>query len=181
MRVRAATVADVRAIAEVRVRTWRVAYAGLIDDRLLARLDPHGEATARAWRWEEFHPDPRSAEFLAEDEDGAAIGWAAVGPSTTADLPDHGQLFALYALPEHWSTGVGHALLSAAEESLRQSGFQHALLHVLAGNERAERFYERHGWREDGVVLRDERFTEGLDIPALIERQRVRDLAEVLD
>ena len=37
-----------------------------------------------------------------------------------------------------------------SEQSLRDSGFAHALLWVLDGNERAERFYRAAGWERDG-------------------------------
>jgi ribosomal protein S18 acetylase RimI-like enzyme len=41
-------------------------------------------------------------------------------------------------------------LIERAERSLRRSGFRTALLFVLEGNERAERFYRVAGWRRDG-------------------------------
>ena len=52
-------------------------------------------------------------------------------------------LNALYVLPEYWDSGLGHRLLAAAGRP--------RLLWVLAANDRGRRFYERHGWRPDGV------------------------------
>ena len=46
-------------------------------------------------------------------------------------------------------------MIERAEESLRESGFPQALLWVLAGNERAERFYEAAGWERDGEKTDD--------------------------
>ncbi|NIS34197.1 MAG: GNAT family N-acetyltransferase, partial [Actinobacteria bacterium] len=45
----------------------------------------------------------------------------------------------------------GHALITEAEEHWRQSGYEVAVLWVLESNERTRRFYERHGWVEDGA------------------------------
>ncbi len=57
---------------------------------------------------------------------------------------------ALYADPGCWGLGVGRALLRDARARLVRQGFQEASLWVLAGNERAERFYRIDGWAPDG-------------------------------
>ena len=173
--VRRATRADARAIATIRVETWRVAYDGLIDPALLAHLDIEREAQARDERWNEYTADPRSAQFIAE-AGGIPIGWAATGPSRDDDGRDRGELFALYALPAQWSRGVGHALITAAEEALRSAGYRTASLWVLDGNVRAAAFYERHGWLEDGAEKDDDRIVGGTGVSPLRERRRVRSL-----
>lgn len=179
MSVRTATIEDARAISAVRVETWRAAYAGLMDAAILEHLDAGVEAERRAERWEAMHADDRMIEVVAE-QDGTVIGWGCAGPSNQSSMPAHGQVYALYVLRSHWSTGAGHELLTVLEAGLRDRGYRRALLHVLDGNERAARCYERHGWREDGVTLRDDRFAGGQQVDALLERQRIRDLDEVV-
>lgn len=174
--VRTATRADAHAIATIRVQTWRRAYVGLIDDEVLDRMDIEREAKRRAGLWSEYHADPRSIELLATD-DGEPVGWAAFGPAREDEIAGHGELYAIYALPGHWSSGVGHSLMTAAEASLRGSGFDRAYLWVLEGNERAASFYERHGWREDGTVKDD---TETVRDRTLHDRRRTRDLHELV-
>lgn len=174
--VRPAVRADARAIATVRVETWRAAYDGLIAREALDRLDVDREAERRSARWAENHVDPRSAEFVAE-VDGQTAGWAVVGPSRDADAGGDGEVFALYALPAFWSQGVGHALLRDGEDFLRRAGFRRGLLWYLEGNERAARFYERHGWIEDGTLKDDDRLVGGEAAHALRERRRRKSLA----
>jgi GNAT superfamily N-acetyltransferase len=178
--VRTATRADARAIAVVRIETWRVAYDGLIDPALLSRMDVDREAQARADRWSEYTADPRTGQFVAE-VDGAVVGWAATGPTRDDDGRDRvgrerGEVYAIYALPAHWSTGVGHTLMAACERALSAAGFREASLWMLEGNARAAAFYERHGWREDGAVKDDERIVGDTGIRPLRERRRIRDL-----
>lgn len=173
--VRRATRDDAPAIARVRIDTWRVAYDGLIDGAVLEGLDVRREAAARAARWDEHHVDPRAVNLVAE-RGGRVVGWAAAGPSDDPRLPGWGQVFALYALPDEWGGGIGHALMTAAEAHVREAGFAHALLWVLDGNERAAAFYERHGWREDGATLLDERIVGGTASGGLLERRRVKAL-----
>jgi GNAT superfamily N-acetyltransferase len=74
----------------------------------------------------------RMTGFVAED--GAVVGFAIAEPH---------ELHALYVDPDRWGTGVAAALHAAL-------GLRDATLIVLAGNTRARRFYEKHGWTFDG-------------------------------
>ena len=85
--------------------------------------------------------------FVTESDDGRLIGYATVGPD---EDPKRGLLLLMYVLEEAWGTGVGRALMRAAEGALRESGYNQAVLWVLERNERARRFYEAAGWRLDG-------------------------------
>jgi GNAT superfamily N-acetyltransferase len=171
--VRRATRDDAEAIAHIRVETWRAAYAGLIAQDVLDGLDPKREAELRALHWEKHHADPRAVELIAEVE-GEPAGWAAAGPAREVERA--GEVFAIYALPTYWSSGVGHALMIECERFLRGAGFRRAYLWYLEGNERAASFYERHGWLEDGATKSDDRLVGPHAV--LHERRRVRNLAE---
>ncbi len=175
--VRPATIRDARAIAHIRVSTWRAAYEGLIDDAVLAAMDAEREAAIRTDRWTRDHAGGESVDLIAVAADGAAVGWASYGGSRDERWPDAGELSALYALPDQWGRGVGHALMRAVEDALREAGYREAFLWVLEGNDRAARFYEAHGWAEDGTVLVEERpATEYRPAHVLRERRRVRAL-----
>jgi GNAT superfamily N-acetyltransferase len=82
-------------------------------------------------------------------------GFASTAPSRDPDLTDHGELYALYVDPERWGRGIGVALISAARGRLSALGFRNATLWVLAGNVRAERFYQVDGWVSDGLRRTD--------------------------
>lgn len=176
--IRRTTREDARAIATIRVQTWRAAYAALIDPAVLARLDVDRETERRLTHWDEHHAHPRGAEFVAE-VDGSCVGWAVMGTARERHDPHVGELYAIYVLPEYWSAGVGHQLILAVENALRGCGYTEAYLWVLDGNDRAAAFYERHGWHEDGATKYDERTVSGTGLPALLHRRRVRDLGAV--
>src|SRR4029453_3922458 len=86
------------------------------------------------------------------------IGFARVGASREDEDGDgerEGELYAIYLDPRCWGRDIGKALLLRAEESLRGSGFRRAVLYVLEGNERAQRFYRAAGWEQYGSKLDD--------------------------
>jgi GNAT superfamily N-acetyltransferase len=141
--VRAATVEDAPAIAQVHVASWQAAYRGILSDEAIARRD---EATrTEQWRQNLVHP-----RTLAALRDGAVVGFASAGPADHPGEEGNGELYALYVHPDEWGTGVADALIDAAEAKLRSDGFGEAMLWVLAENPRARRFYERSGWHDDG-------------------------------
>jgi GNAT superfamily N-acetyltransferase len=55
-------------------------------------------------------------------------------------------------------TGVGRVLMADARTRLSDLGFTEAVLWVLTGNDRADRFYRADGWLPDG---RDAKKTSG--------------------
>ncbi|NEB73697.1 GNAT family N-acetyltransferase, partial [Streptomyces sp. SID14478] len=98
---------DCDAVAEVRVRGWQFAYAGLMPQ---AYLDGMSVAQDAARRRERFR---RRGQFVAERA-GAVVGWGCHGPGRDHDVPPgEAELYALYARPAQVSTGVGRALLDA--------------------------------------------------------------------
>jgi ribosomal protein S18 acetylase RimI-like enzyme len=156
LEIRAATIDDARGIAIVHVTSWQTAYRGLMPDDVLDGLS----VEQREGGWRRIISDPNeSSRTIVADRDGEIVGWASYGPGRDDGESGQGQVWGLYAHPNAFSTGVGHALISAVEGALRQDGFSSAYLWVLDGNERAATFYERHGWTEDGRVKLDERQT----------------------
>jgi RimJ/RimL family protein N-acetyltransferase len=64
-------------------------------------------------------------------------------------------VYAIYVDPDRWSTGTGRALMDTAVAHLHDAGFVEIRLWVLDDNPRARRFYERAGFRADGVTKVD--------------------------
>ena len=155
MRVRPADAADAAAIATVHVASWQGAYRGLLPDGYLDGLDV-ARWTA-GWQRVLGDPVPGRVTLVAETDDGRPVGFADVMPSRDADAaPGTGEITSIYALPDRWGTGVGRALMAAAEAALRKGGCRAATLWVLRDNERARRFYDRAGWVPDGTEKTDE-------------------------
>ena len=106
--------------------------------------------------------------------EGLIHGFATTAPSREPDLGDCGELWALSVDPQKWGRGIGVALVKAARARLFELGFRKAFLWVLAGNARAQRFYQSDGWAPDGVSRTDSvwgvtvnevRYQRGLEAP----------------
>lgn len=146
MLLRLAEPVDAIGVARVHVRSWQVAYRTLLPNEYLDQLRPED----RAEKYDFASPDARKPRTIVAAEGGLIRGFATTAPSRDSDLPNHGELCALYVDPEQWGRGIGVALVSAARAHLLETGFQNAFLWVLAGNVRAEHFYRRDGWLPDG-------------------------------
>lgn len=63
------------------------------------------------------------------------------------------ELYQLYVSPEMRGAGIAAVLLADAEERLSALGVETSWLACAIGNERAGRFYEKHGWRRVGNMI----------------------------
>ena len=149
MPVRTALPADAEAIADLKVRSWRAAYAELLPAELLDELDPAEEAAA--WRdYIEAKPEDDRLWLAVDDH---VCGFARTGPSPYPDLPQgSAEVHGLYVDPERIGTGLGRLLLEHALADFAARGFGVATLWHFVGNERAARFYEAAGFVADGAI-----------------------------
>ena len=155
LEIRSARTEDADDIAGVHVRSWQVAYRGLIDQAVLDGLSIDERAVG--WRRTLAEPLPTSLGTVVALRDDRIVGWASLGSGRDPDGLADGEVYGIYADPAAWSTGAGHALLEAAEQRIAEAGHNRAYLWVLDGNERADSFYARHGWLEDGAIKIEER------------------------
>jgi GNAT superfamily N-acetyltransferase len=142
MLIRPARPDDALDVANVHVRSWQVGYRGLLPDAYLDGL----QAEDRARRYDFATSDPHKPATLVAISDGAVRGFATTSPARDESTPEYGELCALYVDPGHWGCGLGAALIKAARTRLFEQGFREAVLWLLAGNVRAERFYRHDGW-----------------------------------
>jgi GNAT superfamily N-acetyltransferase len=154
-RLRAATAADVEALAALHSWSWQVTYGPMLRraDRALLTVDER----RRLWERVLLRPADRESTFVAESVAGDAIGLIFVGPSEDHDAaPRHdiGEVHAIHVAPPLHGRGLGARLLAAGEAAMRENGFETATLWVIRENAGARAFYERQGWQPDGATKR---------------------------
>jgi GNAT superfamily N-acetyltransferase len=152
IRIRRALPEDAEALGPLHMDVWDDAYTGLMPQEILD--DRRTKIERRVERWREILSTAEQPTWLAEDSDELA-GFAGSGPGRDNDVDLDLELYALYVRAAYYGTGVGYALFEQAV------GDRACYLWVLAGNDRAIRFYERQGFRLDGT---EDEHDEGLHI-----------------
>ncbi|MFH8253265.1 GNAT family N-acetyltransferase [Microbacterium sp. B2969] len=147
--VRRAEPADARAMAKVVVECWRETYRGLMSD---ATLDDPGLLPRREQFWTAVLTDPQYSQNVARvaSHESALVGVAMSGPPLEA-ADEHRQLYLLYVYAAFHGSGVGAQLLDAVIDPEAS-----ALLWVADPNPRAQAFYRKHGFVQDGAVSVEE-------------------------
>jgi ribosomal protein S18 acetylase RimI-like enzyme len=124
---------DAPAVAAIWHLGWRDGHLGNVPDELVAART-EGSFLPRAV---ERVPATTVAEIAGE-----VAGFVTV-------IGD--EVEQVYVSADHRGRGVADALMEAAERQLAVAGHPRAWLAVVAGNQRARRFYERRGWTDGGL------------------------------
>lgn len=139
--VRRAVESDADGIAHVHVQAWREAYSHLLSEETLASL----QEKPRAERWRGILRAGGTDVWVAIDGE-VIVGWAAASAGRDDDAPHPLELEGIYVLASHHGSGTGQSLLHASIDQ------RPAYLWMAADNPRAHAFYQRNGFRHDGVT-----------------------------
>lgn len=154
--VRAATVRDAAALAAIHVRSWQVAYRGLLPQDYLDKLDVSDRV--EGWQRALRSADGSRSGVMVVHPGRDPLGFTRFGPTRDSDddASEVGEIRAIYLLPEAWGKGLGKRLMCTALTRLAAAGYTQATLWVLQSNARARRFYETGGWTQDGALKCDD-------------------------
>lgn len=130
---------EIREKAYVHWKSWQEAYSGIVEQKY---LDEH-----TLEQCEEMAFSSTDNTIIAK-RDGHVIGFAEYGENHDGDLPNTGEIGALYVLADHSGCGIGKQLLQEALVLLKD--YPHIAIWVLKENERAIAFYKRNGFQFDG-------------------------------
>jgi ribosomal protein S18 acetylase RimI-like enzyme len=167
---------DAEQVERLRVAGWQAAYRGILPDDYLDRMRVDGGRRRRHMIEQAAAAQKAAAQKAATREaatrEGAAgrraapavvvesvavqanaiVGWVVGGRCRDADRPSpqHGEIYAIYVLPEWWGRGAGRLLMAHAIRALTKAGRSDITLWVLEANQRARRFYAAAGFSPDG-------------------------------
>lgn len=135
----------------MQVESWNATYRGLMPDEVIDRIS----VETRTRRWAETI-ESGGVVFVAT-EGATVVGFCSVA-EWKGDPSPAGEITAMYASPHALGRGHGCRLMHHALEWFGEQGFETALLWVLDTNRIGRTFYDKAGWRADGVEKVDEVF-----------------------
>jgi GNAT superfamily N-acetyltransferase len=154
--LRPATAADAAAVAAVWHDAWHDGHRGRVPDALLPDRDPAYFAGR--------------ARELVEHTTTAWDGERLLGVAIVVE----DELQQLMVAAAARGTGVGVALIEAAEAQVAAAGYDEIWLAVVPANEPARRFYARRGWVDRGAEEYPARTLLGAVVPVPVHRYAKR-------
>jgi ribosomal protein S18 acetylase RimI-like enzyme len=102
--------------------------------------------------------------LVAEDGE-ELVGLTACGESRDPDAgPQTGEIRTFFVAAGRWRVGVGRALMASALADLAARGYSEATVWSFAANERANAFYEAHGFARDGTERTEETWADIIEV-----------------
>ena len=147
--------ADVEELADVAARTFPLACPPSVrPDDIVAFIDEN----LSQHRFTEYLADPNRV-LLTAREDGRMVGYVMLVRGVIDDddvqravtLRPAVELSKMYVLPDSHGTGVSAALMAAALERAVELDAKCVWLGVNQENQRAQRFYAKHGFSISGT------------------------------
>lgn len=129
----------------MRIRPMTTADAPLVAD-LTTQLGYPTSPAETAERLVRLAERPTEHATIVADEGGRAVGWVHVALATSLAAGVEADIGGLVVDGSHRSSGVGAALLAAAEAWARDHGAARVVVRSRVARERAHRFYEREGY-----------------------------------
>jgi ribosomal protein S18 acetylase RimI-like enzyme len=137
--IRKATIDDAEGKGYVHYKSWKETYTGLFPDEVMNKI-----SLKRSIELAKEHPENT---FIASF-DNKIVGFACYLKSRDEDLPNAGEIMAVYILNEYKNMGIGKSLMASCYKEL--SNFKSIILWVLDNNKKAIAFYESEGFMKDG-------------------------------
>ncbi len=137
-----ASVDDAGVIAHILVKSWQVAYRGIMPDELLNNIS----VKQREDGWRQHLKSTGEAYLLRSPS--IAIGVIEISDFRDA-IPEFcgwGEIPVIYLLPEYYGFGLGGVLMQFALALLAERGREDVGIWVLDKNARAIGFYQKHGF-----------------------------------
>ena len=146
VKIRKAVVSDVPDIVAINIKTWKIAYKGIVPQAHLDSLSIYDKLPRWTKRINNLKEN-KNEIFVAEISNingKELVGFSLGGPSHFEDFKIDGDLHAIYVLPKYWKQGIGTLLFNSIIKSFLNMKFKTMIIWALKENS-ACKFYKKMG------------------------------------
>lgn len=146
--IRLATPDDALTCAKIHIKSWNFAYSKIVPKNI---IDSHNEK--RAGMWSALLNNNECNQYVIVFEN-QIIGFVGIDrPGDDRKDTDFCEIGGLYLDPDYIGKGFSQKAIDWAKKEIIKRGFSGVSLWVLKENRRAITFYEKNGFRSDGILL----------------------------
>ncbi|MDO5400175.1 MAG: GNAT family N-acetyltransferase [Eubacteriales bacterium] len=140
--IRNATEQDAKSLAYIQTESWKSAFRGILSEGDLVK---HTELDKTEAMYGQVLQNP-NIRVLLETVSGKPHCMAAWGPNRAVLGVQTAELICIHSLPDKWRQGYGSMMMDRILADMREAGFSEVMLWVFEQNQRARKFYEKHGF-----------------------------------
>lgn len=140
--IRKAKLGDEKTLANIQTESWKSAFADIISKEELFKYTNINKAT-------EMYSNvlqSNYAEVSILEIDNKPHCIASWSKARNPEFSDHAELICIHSLCDNWGKGYGSIMMKHIFEEIKNSGYDKVLLWVFEKNNRARKFYEKHGF-----------------------------------
>ena len=135
---------DFEAIGNIYATSWKAAYRGMIPQPFLDGLN--------GGHWGEvLRKHHNQARVILDGQKYAGV--SSYCPAREEHMKEWGEIVSIYLLPEYFGSGYAEPLLQSVMQDLLQMGYTDIFLWTLEENVRAQKFYEKQGFQQNGDTV----------------------------
>ena len=150
--IRLARPSDARNMAEVGMRSWEVAYKGIMPEEYIREKN-----ATRPAQFAQNITDENTYAYVAQ-YNGKTVGIMRIAPPVDDDVCENTyEIHYIYLHPDYFRMGIGTEMMEFAYDIARGLGKAIMVVWVLAENVDSIRFYEKCGFVADGKSQMTER------------------------
>lgn len=140
--LRPAVIGDAPTLAYIQTQAWKAAFGDILSSDALAQASNLEEAQAM----HEYVLEHQLAHVSLQCVDGNPQGMTAWSGNRDNLGVDTAELICIHSLPQFWGQGYGSHMIQHVLKEAKNAGYDRLVLWVFESNERARRFYEKHGF-----------------------------------
>jgi ribosomal protein S18 acetylase RimI-like enzyme len=136
---------DIPRVAEIQIFCWRLSDKGILSDDYLFK------DMLVVKRMDYFENEMKnSTDEMYVFDDGIVKAFLIIAQCKDEDMTDAFQIWSVYVDPFFQNKGIGSLLIKHFEKIARLKNYKKICLWVMAHNQNAKSFYEKHNYLPDG-------------------------------